>query len=112
MNALRGCVAGGDKAQATALIFDGAVAQLLEDLAGLEEPYVGVAAVQVVTHHVQQAGTERGAQVSRLFAQRIGDGQRLGGRPTQAGRPTRSEERRVGEEGRSRWAPYHLKRKR
>src|SRR5256885_12887902 len=25
--------------------------------------------------------------------------------------PERSEERRVGEEGRSRWAPYHLKKK-
>src|SRR6202165_902619 len=25
--------------------------------------------------------------------------------------PTRSEERRVGKEGRSRWAPYHLKKK-
>src|SRR2546429_8561445 len=27
------------------------------------------------------------------------------------GRDNRSEERRVGEEGRSRWAPYHLKKK-
>src|SRR5256886_15744238 len=26
-------------------------------------------------------------------------------------RPCRSEERRVGEEGRSRWSPYHLKKK-
>src|SRR3989338_11587972 len=25
--------------------------------------------------------------------------------------PARSEERRVGEEGRSRWSPYHLKKK-
>src|SRR5258708_23275386 len=29
-----------------------------------------------------------------------------------SGPNTRSEERRVGEEGRSRWAPYHLKKKR
>src|SRR2546430_12279033 len=28
-----------------------------------------------------------------------------------AGRGARSEERRVGEEGRSRWAPHHLKKK-
>src|SRR2546425_12909370 len=28
-----------------------------------------------------------------------------------AGAGTRSEERRVGEEGRSRWSPYHLKKK-
>src|SRR5256884_9942642 len=28
-----------------------------------------------------------------------------------ARRGTRSEERRVGEEGRSRWSPYHLKKK-
>src|SRR2546427_12829496 len=31
--------------------------------------------------------------------------------PTSSFSTTRSEERRVGEEGRSRWAPYHLKKK-
>src|SRR3989475_13143006 len=36
-------------------------------------------------------------------------GSRCGGRPLRA--PYRSEERRVGEECRSRWAPYHLKKK-
>src|SRR2546430_17227671 len=34
-----------------------------------------------------------------------------GGGPTGPSFPGRSEERRVGEECRSRWAPYHLKKK-
>src|ERR1039457_3579010 len=77
VDALRDGVAGSDKAQVAALVFDGAVAQLLEDLACLEQPHVSVAPIQVVTHHVQQAGNERRAQVPRLFTERIGDGQRL-----------------------------------
>src|SRR2546427_11583012 len=41
---------------------------------------------------------------------------RTGGRPTRprwsaTKRKRRSEERRVGEEGRTRWSPYHLKKK-
>src|SRR3989454_12831314 len=31
--------------------------------------------------------------------------------PSRDTQPVRSEERRVGEEGRSRWSPYHLKKK-
>ena len=50
---------------------------LLEDLARFEQAYVGVAAIQVVADHVQQAGQQRRAHVSRFFAQRIGQGQRL-----------------------------------
>ena len=75
MDALGERIAGGDKPQVAALVV--AIAQLLEDLAGFEQAHVGVAAIQVVTHHVQQAGQQRGAHVARLFAQRIGDGQRL-----------------------------------
>src|ERR1041384_562747 len=36
---------------------------------------------------------------------------RVGPRWLAAGRVVRSEERRVGEEGRSRWSPCHLKKK-
>src|SRR5260370_14036979 len=35
----------------------------------------------------------------------------VGGGTPKAAAPTRSEERRVGKEGRSRWSPYHLKKK-
>src|SRR5256885_13257714 len=45
-------------------------------------------------------GADVAAQAGRRRGQRHGGGGRR-----------RSEERRVGEEGRSRWAPYHLKKK-
>src|SRR2546427_11966884 len=43
-------------------------------------------------------------------ARRPGVGDRSGGRAWPGGQH-RSEERRVGKEGRSRWSPYHLKKK-
>src|SRR2546430_17226071 len=39
-----------------------------------------------------------------------GAGRRLG-QQVEVGEAPRSEERRVGKEGRSRWSPYHLKKK-
>src|SRR2546429_9541317 len=66
------------------------------------------------------------ARRDRLYQRRVrlpqGAGRtRSGGRPTAAvtggsdchvqAQQTRSEERRVGEEWRSRWSPYHLKKK-
>src|ERR1035437_5526973 len=67
VDALRDGVTGSDKTQVSALIVP--VAQLLEDLACLEQPHVSVAPIQVVTNHVQQAGDELRAQVSRLFTE-------------------------------------------
>src|ERR1035438_4838735 len=75
VDALRDGVTGSDKTQVSALIVP--VAQLLEYLTGLEQPHVRVAAIHVVSHHVQQAGDKRGAQIARLITQRIGDGPRL-----------------------------------
>src|SRR2546426_9632367 len=54
-----------------------------------------------------------GRALGRGFSARPGGGRAAGsGRPTAPQRRAgRSEERRVGEEGRSRGAPYHLKKK-
>src|ERR1039458_4305983 len=52
VDALRDGVTGSDKTQVSALIVP--VAQLLEYLTGLAAPHVRVAAIHVVSHHVQQ----------------------------------------------------------
>src|SRR5256886_17143458 len=63
------------------------------------------------TEHVLHDG-EGAHRLVFLDDQRRGDAG-LGGvdHGQHAARQQRSEERRVGEEGRSRWAPYHLKKK-
>src|SRR5271165_4638363 len=82
VDALRKRISRRSETEVAALVVT--IAALLEDLTRLEQSHVGVAAVQVVADHVEQAGEHRRAHVPRLFAERIGDGQRLGGCPTQA----------------------------
>ena len=49
-------VTGGGEGEATTLVV--AIAHLLEDFSRLEQSHVARAAIQVVAHHVQQAGRQ------------------------------------------------------